>query len=338
MKYNNNCKLIAEIGLSHEGSLGIAQASIEAAASVGADIVKFQVHSAEHESSSQEKFRVPFSKQDSTRSDYWQRTSFSKKQWEILINQSKELNIEFSVSVFNSYSLNQMLDLGVQTIKLGSGDLLNEELAEALQDFSGFVILSTGMATWAEINEALELYFEFKNDNRLAVLQCTSKYPTKLNQVGINIMEEIITKYGVPSGLSDHTNNLSSSYIAISRGAKFIEKHVVFSQLMFGPDISSSIEFEDFKKLSEFRDHYNEVSCFVDKDETARELSEIKKLFGRSLGLKSDFPTGHILELNDFCLRKPGGGLSWQNRLDLVGKRLIKPYLHEDLLEAAHVE
>ena len=97
--------------------------------------------------------------------------------------------------VFNSYSLNQMLDLGVQTIKLGSGDLLNEELAEALQDFSGFVILSTGMATWAEINEALELYFEFKNDNRLAVLQCTSKYPTKLNQVGINIMEEIILFY-----------------------------------------------------------------------------------------------------------------------------------------------
>lgn len=332
------CKIIAEIGLSHEGSLGFAFSAVEAAAKAGADIVKFQVHSAFHESSNSEKFRIAFSKQDETRADYWERTAFTTKQWALLIELCNQAGVEFSASVFNSYSLNQMIDLGVQTIKLGSGDLLNQEFQEELQEFSGFLILSTGMATWDEIQSAIDSYIQFKEQRRLAVLQCTSKYPTDLDLVGINVMEEIPRRFNVSSGLSDHTRNLSSSIVAISRGAQFIEKHVVFSREMFGPDVSSSIDFRELKWLSDFRDDYLLVSNDVDKDAVARELSETRALFGRSLGLKNDFPEGHVLKIEDFCLRKPHGGFSWNERLEFVGKKLVRPYSHQNLLEPTHLE
>jgi N-acetylneuraminate synthase len=331
------CKIIAEIGLSHEGSLGFAFSAIESAAKSGADVVKFQVHSAFHESSSEEKFRIAFSKQDQTRADYWERTAFSTKQWAQLIEHCNQLRVEFSASVFNSYSLNQMIDLGVYTIKLGSGDLLNQEFQDVLQEFSGFLILSTGMATWAEIQSAIDSYSRFKKEERLAVLQCTSRYPTDLRLVGINVMEEISRKFNIPSGLSDHTSNLSSSVIAISKGARFIEKHVVFSREMFGPDVSSSIDFSELKRLTDFRDDFLLISNQVDKDKLARELQETRVLFGRSLGLKGDFSEGHVLRIEDFCLRKPHGGLSWDERLEFVGKKLSRPYSHQNLFERSHV-
>jgi len=334
---SDKCKVIAEIGLSHEGSLGLAKSSIDAALNAGADIVKFQVHSSFHESSKNEKFRINFSDQDSTRSEYWERTSFSYPEWQILINHCEKIGIEFSASVFNAHSLQQMIDLGVNTIKLGSGDLINHEFQEILQDYSGYLILSTGMATWSEIGYAVKTYEKFHLDRRLAILQCTSKYPTALNQVGINVMEEISNTLKVDSGLSDHTNNLSASYVAIVKGAKYLEKHVVFSRLMFGPDVSSSIDFSELKQLCDFRNDFLEIVKPIEKDQIAEELLETRILFGRSLGLKKDFPQGHELKITDFCLRKPHGGLTWANRLDLVGMKLVKPYFHDEILESTHL-
>ena len=334
---SDKCKIIAEIGLSHEGSLGLAKSSIDAALNAGADIVKFQVHSPFHESSKNEKFRINFSDQDSTRSEYWERTSFSYPEWQILINHCEKIGIEFSASVFNTYSLQQMIDLGIKTIKLGSGDLINQEFQEALQDYPGYLILSTGMATWSEIEYAIISYEKFHLEKRLAILQCTSKYPTALNQVGMNIMEKISNTFNVDSGLSDHTNNLSASYVAIVKGAKFLEKHVVFSRLMFGPDVGSSIDFSELKQLCDFRDDFIEIAQPIEKDLIAEELLETRILFGRSLGLKSNFPQGHELKIGDFCLRKPHGGLSWANRLDLVGMNLVKPYFHDEILEFSHL-
>jgi N-acetylneuraminate synthase len=336
MEKSMSCVLVAEIGLSHEGSLGLAKAFILAAKESGADAVKFQMHLAEFESSGQERFRVLFSDQDVSRHNYWSRTSFSAQEWRTLKDYADKLDITFLVSVFSTQALQLAVSLGIKTIKLGSGDLNNEEFFQTIPGLDIHLILSTGMSTWAEIDKAFSVY---KNLPKLTILQCTSKYPTPLSEVGINNMHEIKSRYSVETGLSDHTDGISSTVFAIFSGANLIEKHVIFDKKMFGPDISSSITFEDFKRISKFRDDFELIRQEVDKDEMAGSLSEIRDLFGRSLALKESRTAGFVVENeSEFVLRKPGGGLAWSDRNKFLGKRLIKDCSNFELIEHDHFE
>ena len=331
-------KIIAEIGLVHEGSLGLAMSMAQSAISSGADIIKFQAHFPKHESSSKELFRTRFSKQDSSRWDYWERTSFSESQWAQLKQVVEDLGGVFSVSVFSRYALEYFQSVSTNLLKLGSGDLGNSELLELLSEFSGTLILSTGLATKAEIEMAAEWLKKSKTNNESAILQCTSMYPTPLNRVGINVMNWIQNDLGVNSGLSDHTSGIFSSLTAMTLGASYIEKHFVLSKEMFGPDVTSSILPSDLQVLAQFRDSVPEIMTPVDKNDLSVELAGMQELFGRSLGLRKDFEIGEIPTLKDFCLRKPAGGLDWQSRAQLVGKKLCRNYQIHELLTYEHFE
>lgn len=327
----NKCQLISEIGLSHEGSLGFAFKFIEASQVAGADIVKFQYHIPSQESSNKEEFRIKFSLQDESRWNYWDRTSFTPKEWELIVKECEAQKIEFCVSVFSKKAASMMLDLGVRNIKLGSGDFSNLELREFFYDWKGNLFLSTGLATFSEIQEVIE-FFKQSKLNRLLVFQCTTKYPTPYNQVGINTMIEIRDKFDVQVGLSDHSNGIDSSIVAICNGASAIEKHVTFSKAMFGPDISSSVTFEELARLATFRDNFVDIMTPINKDQVTNELKKEKVLFGRSLGLNRSIKAGTRIDSSDFCLRKPSGGLTWEDRMQLVGKRLKRDIELDELL------
>jgi N-acetylneuraminate synthase len=294
------------------------------------------MHFAEFESSSQEKFRIQFSDQDATRYDYWTRTSFTPKQWELLKTYPEELGLTFIISVFSTFALDVAVSIGVRNIKLGSGDLNNEEFYESIPQLGVNLILSTGMSTWLEIEEAVLAYRQI---DKLTVLQCTSKYPTPLNEVGINNMLEIKRRFKVISGLSDHTDGISSSLFAIFSGADLIEKHVIFDRKMFGPDVSSSITFEELRMLSKFRNDFQLIQTDVEKDRMADSLGQIRSLFTRSLGLKDNHPTGYVIQTDtEFVLRKPGGGFPWKSRENFLGKTLTRDYFREELLQHDHFE
>jgi N-acetylneuraminate synthase len=330
--------IIAEIGLSHEGSLGLAISMAESALKSGADIIKYQAHFPEAESSEQEKFRIHFTRQDESRWDYWDRTSFSLKEWKILKEAVESKGGKFCVSVFSKFALDFFLNMDVTIIKLGSGDFTNQELRQALESFTGTLLLSSGMANWNEIEEAAFWIKHSKCDGNSAILQCTSKYPTQNNQVGLNVMQSIRENLGVLSGLSDHTSQIHSSLAAIVLGAKYIEKHFAISRDLFGPDIKSSILPSDLKLISEFRHALPDLLMPVDKDKVADELQDLRNIFGRSLGLKRDFLVGERPSIDDFCLRKPSGGLLWQSRITYIGKALKKHYSTRELLSEDHFE
>lgn len=329
-------RLIAEIGLTHEGSLGLALSLATASINAGADIVKFQCHIAEFESSKDESFRIKFSLQDSSRWEYWERTSFKVDQWKILKDEVEKAGAVFGVSVFSKEALLQMLKINVDFIKIGSGDLLNFEIREALSDFTGTLVLSTGMATWKEVIEAADWMRSENFSKDSAILQCTSKYPTNLEEVGLNVMQDIQSQLQIKSGLSDHTKGINSSIAAIASGAQYVEKHVVFSREMFGPDVSSSVDFHEFNLLRVFRDDFKKIATPVNKDQLAEQLRSTKELFGRSLGLVRDFARGETPLLSDFNLRKPAGGLGWGDRLHLAGQTLTQDYNVSDLLTNEH--
>jgi N-acetylneuraminate synthase len=317
--------IIAEIGLAHEGSLGLALAFIDATADAGAEIVKFQVHDSDSESTIDEKFRINFSKQDKHRNDYWKRTSFNDEQWQFLKEYSESKGLKFSASVFSIKAIELLLRLDVRLIKIGSGDLLNEEFAERLGNFNGRIILSTGLASLKDIETSIDLYRSNYERNNLMLMQCTSKYPTPLAESGARIFGDWENRFNMPIGFSDHTSGLSASIVALVHGAKAIERHVNFDLRMFGPDTSSSITFNELEKLVDFREDFELIKKPFDKDRIADELSATKKLFGRSICLKSTLPKGHILIKSDLTLKKPGGGdFTWNDIDKLIGKKLSK--------------
>ena len=315
--------IIAEIGLAHDGSLGQALAFIDAAAQSGAEIVKFQMHFGESESTRHETFRVPFSKQDKTRSDYWNRTSFSEEQWSLVKNYCASRGVLFTSSVFSLRALKLLFELKVDLIKIGSGDLLNEEFAEALADYNGLILLSTGLATYSDIESALRIYDSNRQRGKLVLMQCTSKYPTPLEESGVNEIKNLEEMFKIPFGYSDHTRGLSSAKISIVKGAKVIEKHVNFDLRMFGPDSSSSITFEELGDLVNFRNDFRLINSPYNKDEVSKELESVKKLFGRSIALKQDLKKGHILVKDDLTLKKPDGGeFGWKDLDKIIGRKL----------------
>jgi N-acetylneuraminate synthase len=331
--------IIAEIGLAHEGSLGFALAFIDAAAGAGAEIVKFQIHDADSESTIDEKFRVNFSKQDKHRKDYWNRTSFNEEQWQILKGYSESKGLIFIASVFSTKAIELLLRLDVKVIKIGSGDLLNEEFAERLENYKGRVLLSTGLASLKDIETSIDLYQSNHKRNNLMLMQCTSKYPTPLDESGAEIIGYLENRFNLPIGFSDHTVGLSASIVALVHGAKAIERHINFDLRMFGPDTSSSITFDELEKLVDFRDDFELIKKPFDKDRISEELADTKKLFGRSLCLKNNLPKGHRLIKSDLTLKKPGGGdFIWNDINKLIGKKLSKDTLNNVSLSRNDIE
>jgi sialic acid synthase SpsE len=149
-------------------------------------------------------------------------------------------------------------------------------------------------------------------------------------------MQDIHSQLQINSGLSDHTEGINSAIAAIAAGARYVEKHVVFSREMFGPDVSSSIDFQEFNILRIFRDDFKKISKGVDKDFVAKQLKSTRELFGRSLGLARNFSKGEIPALHDFNLKKPAGGLKWEDRVRFAGKSLAEDYNISQLLSLDH--
>jgi N,N'-diacetyllegionaminate synthase len=328
----NKCFIIAEIGQSHDGSLGIAHSYIDAAAEIGVDAVKFQTHIAREESTKKEEFRTNFSYEDKTRFDYWKRMEFSEEEWAGLKKHCEDLNLVFLSSPFSIEAFKLLQRLNIAAWKIGSGEANNFQLLEAISKTNKPILLSTGMSNWIEIDKAIRSLEALKVD--FCVFQTTSKYPTTLKDVGLNLIEEINDKYNKPVGFSDHTGLTSSSIAAIANGASLIEVHVVFDKKMFGPDSKSSLNFEELRTLVNFRDDYHEMKMNpVDKDLIAEQLITMKKLFNKSLVVKHSLLKGSILNYDNLTAKKPGIGISIENFENCIGRKIIKDLDEDHILK-----
>ena len=314
-------KIIGEVGLSHEGSLGVAIRYVEALADAGVDAVKFQMHLPEFESTFQEPFRNPYFKQDKSRFDYWKRTAFSPRDWRILRDSCIDNNIEFVCTPFSREAIDRLFDLGVTTIKVGSGDLNNAEMLEHLRSYEGQLILSTGMANEDEIVSASQL-LAGRPRHTTALMHCTSMYPTPEDRISLGYMERLGELSGFEVGYSDHSGNVAVGIAALTLGAKFLEAHVVFDRRQFGVDASSSLTVEEFELLAQFAASKDLILAQGDKNSVAEDLESLRQVFGRSLCVKVTKPVGAVLEEADFTMKKPGGGLSWNERELLIGRKL----------------
>lgn len=281
------------------------------------------MHIAGEESTNAEKFRTHFSPQDSSRFEYWRRTGFSLEQWAQIKRACDENGLEFICTPFSKEALMTLKRLGVSTIKLGSGDLLNEELIEAVAEFNGDIILSTGMATEDEIRWAAGKLAS-KPSSSKTFMHCTSMYPTPTEHLNLSYLARLSELTQAKTGYSDHSGNVFTGLTALSLGADVYEAHVVFDRRQFGVDAAASLTIDEIGMLRDYSDFLNVSINGTSKDELARELEDVRKLFGRGLALCRDYRAGETILASDFRMKKPLGSLTWKDRHQFTGRALIR--------------
>ncbi|MDC1425203.1 N-acetylneuraminate synthase family protein [Oceanospirillaceae bacterium] len=318
---SNPCFIIAEVAQSHDGSLGMAYAFTDAAAKAGADAIKFQTHIADAESTQGEPWRIKFSKQDNSRFDYWKRMEFTEDQWKGLKQHAEEKGLVFLSSPFSAQAIDMLNRIGMPAWKVPSGEINNLKLLELMSKTGSPVLLSSGISDMKELTNAVN--FCRKNGADVAVFQCTTAYPCPPEKIGINLLQEFKETFKCPIGLSDHSSKIYSGLAAVTKGACLLEVHVTFSDDMFGPDVSSSLNFSEFSQLIEgVRFIEKMMSHPVNKDAIAVEMEPLRQLFTKSIVIKSDLSKGTILSEEHFEFKKPGTGIPAARMSDVVGMQL----------------
>ena len=332
----NNPYIIAEIGQAHEGSLGILHSYIDALAPTGVDAVKFQMHLAEAESSEHEPFRVKFSLEDKTRFDYWKRMGFTLEQWKGIEQHCDEAGLDFICSPFSNLAVDWLQEMGVEQYKIGSGEVNNFLLLEKIAQTGKSVILSSGMSSYAELDQTVAFLKE-RNVN-FSILQCTTAYPTQPEQYGLNVIQELKKRYNVPIGFSDHSAKTATCIAAAALGASILEFHVVFDRQLFGPDSKSSLTIPETRDLVlAVRNIATALSHPIDKNNTA-EFSTVKQIFEKSLAVNKDLPQNHILTFADLESKKPKGfGIDASRFQEVIGRPLNKDLRQWDFLNEKDV-
>lgn len=322
--------LVAEVAQAHDGSLGVAHSFIDAAAAAGLDAVKFQTHIASAESTRDEKFRVKFSLEDDTRYAYWRRMEFTHEQWRGLAEHCRQKDLLFLSSPFSLEAARLLQDMDMPAWKVASGEFDNQPMLEFMASTAKPVIISSGMSPWSEL-ERMVTFFQ-DGGCPVILLQCTTAYPTPLEQVGLGVMAEMARRFGVPVGLSDHSGTPFPALAAMGRGAALVEVHITFSKQMFGPDATSSLEPAELSFLAQARDAFYAMDTPVDKDGKAEALAGLRGQFGHSVAMNRDLPAGHRLGPDDLALKKPGGGIPWRRATELTGRRLAREVKADRLL------
>ena len=213
---------------------GRPHAFIDLAADCGVDAIKFQTHIAAAESTLDEPFRVKFGYEDATRYDYWQRMEFTPEAWAGLAAHAREKGILFLSSPFSLEAVALLEALDVPAWKVASGEVGHRALVDAMLATGKPILLSSGMSSYADLSETVRRIAGEEHCSSLAILQCTTKYPTPLEDVGLNVLGELERRFGVPVGLSDHSADTIPPIAAMTLGASLIEVHVAFERRMFG--------------------------------------------------------------------------------------------------------
>jgi N,N'-diacetyllegionaminate synthase len=313
------CFIIGEVAQSHDGSLGMAHAYIDAIAQAGADAVKFQTHIASAESSPDEPWRVKFSPQDESRFEYWKRMEFSPDQWAGLKAHAEEKGLVFLSSPFSFQAVDLLEKLGVVAWKVASGEITNPSLIKRMTATGKPILLSSGMSSLAELDEAVELVRSACVP--FAVMQCTSSYPTPAETLGLNLLAEYRDRYACPVGLSDHSGGIYAGLAAVTLGASLLEVHVTLSREMFGPDVIASITTEEMLKMvGGVRFIERALLNPVDKEASANELSDVRRIFSKSLYAADDLDVGTIIKINDLDMKKPGHGIPAKDIDKIIGR------------------
>jgi len=318
-------RIIAEIGVNHNGSVDLAKEMVIHAKESGANMVKFQTFSADSLAAISTP-KVPYQLRTSDPGEshhaMLKKLELSKEAHIELKAFCDRLGIEFFSTPYSRVDAEFLNDLGVSTFKVASADIIDRKLHEFIAGTGKECLLSVGMATMEEIAATLELY-EYRNaKKRVILLTCVSAYPADPSDVNIRVMETLREQFGCLVGFSDHTRGVECAIAAAALGACVIEKHFTLDKTMPGPDHAASSTPEEFAVLvNAVRTVEQALGDGIKR--ICRSEEEMRALSRKSIVAARDLPVGCALTDRDITFRRPGSGISPMQYPELLGRTLM---------------
>nr|WP_210341603.1 N-acetylneuraminate synthase family protein [Methylopila capsulata] len=304
--------------------MGQAHAYVDCAARAGAHAVKFQTHIAQAESTAAEPWRLKFSQQDDSRFDYWRRMEFTAEQWAGLKEHAERRGLVFLSSPFSPDAVELLRRLGVAAWKVASGELTNLPMIAEMAKDRRPIMLSTGMSPLDEIDPSVAL--ARAAGAPFSVFQCTTRYPSPPEAIGLNVLDELRARYGCAVGLSDHSGTIFPALAAVAaHRAEVVEVHLTMSREMFGPDVAASVTPDELKTIVEGVAFVERMRAApLDKTVVGSDVAGMRDIFFKSVVAARDLPAGALLARDDLALKKPGGGIPAAELDTLIGRRLAR--------------
>jgi N,N'-diacetyllegionaminate synthase len=327
--------IIAEAGVNHNGSLILAKELIDGAVEAGADFVKFQTFTAETlvtKSAEKAEYQKRQSNIDENQFDMIKNLELDESAHEELIQYCIKRGIKFLSTAFDLKSIDLLVKINTPLFKIPSGEITNLPYLRCIGRLKKKIIISTGMSTLVEIDNALDVLVESgtKKEN-ITVLHCNTEYPTPMRDVNLNAMITIKNRLGVNIGYSDHTLGIEIPIAAVAMGAKVIEKHFTLDRSLPGPDHASSLELEELKSMVvAIRNIEIAMGDGVKKPSQSE-----KKNIGiarKSIVAGKNIKKGELLTENNLAVLRPNAGISPMRWDEVIGTVAIKKYKKNDLI------
>jgi len=328
--------IIAEAGVNHNGNIEIAKKLVDIAAEAGVDAVKFQTFKAENLVSKY-----------AEKADYQkQTTDIGESHFEMirklelnvcmhreLINYCKEKGILFLSTPFDIESVGLLYDLGLDIFKIPSGEITNLPYLRKIGGYKKQVILSTGMSTLEEVEEALNVLISSgTSKENITVLQVNSEYPTLMEDVNLRAMQSMAKYFNIAVGYSDHTEGLEASIAAVSMGARIIEKHFTLDKTLQGPDHKASLSPDELIALVTAIRNIEKALGDGTKQPSMSEKKNIE-IMRKSIVALTSIKKGEIFSESNLAVKRPASGINPMRWDEIIGKVSLRDYNEDELIE-----
>lgn len=325
--------IIAEAGVNHNGDINLAKKLIEQAAKAGADVVKFQTFKANScvsVSAKKAKYQLETTAKEESQLEMIKKLELSYESHFELMKHCKKHGIAFLSTPFDLESVEFLRGLDLPYFKIPSGEITNFPYLKAVAKCKKKVLLSTGMANLGEIEAALEILRKNGTKN-ITLLHCNTEYPTPFEDVNLNALKTLKEAFKLEVGYSDHTEGIVASLGAVALGAVVIEKHFTLDKTMEGPDHRASLEFEELRALCKgIRELEKALGSGIKK--ASKSEAKNKIIARKSLVAKREIQKGEKFSIENLTTKRPGSGISAMRYEEYLGKRALKTYKKDELI------
>jgi len=333
----NKTFIIAEAGVNHNGKLELAYKLIDAAKEAGADAVKFQTFTADNsvtKSAKKAGYQNKTTDKKETQYEMIKKLELNEQQHKELISYCGSKNIQFLSSPFDFASIELLNKLGLNTYKIPSGEIINLPYLRKIGKLNKNVIMSTGMATLGEIEEALSVLINSGTKRKkITVLHCNTEYPTPIEDVNLKVMLTIESAFpGIKVGYSDHTLGIEVPIAAVAMGASIIEKHFTLNKNMEGPDHRASLEPEELKAMVRAIRNIEKALGNGIKKPSPSELKN-KPIVRKSIVAAKNIKKGEVFTEENITVKRPGSGISPMHWDEVSGRIAKRDFSADELIE-----
>jgi N,N'-diacetyllegionaminate synthase len=325
---NRKVVIIAEAGVNHNGNFENAKRLILAAANAGANYVKFQTFKADKlvsKDAQKADYQKANLKDDlDTQYEMLKKLELSEEWHFELIKYANECGIKFLSTGFDEDSIDFLNSLNIDLFKVPSGEITNKPYLEHIAKKGKPIVISTGMSNLQEIKDAVDVLLNCQiSKSQITILHCNTEYPTPMQDVNLLAMRTIQDELGVQVGYSDHTLGIEVPIAAVALGAVLIEKHFTLDRNMVGPDHLASLTPEELKQMvTSIRNVELAISGNGIKEASESEKKNIN-IARKSIHIKNNLKSGHILNMDDLVMKRPGDGISPMQIEKILGSKTL---------------